>query len=316
VRRLVLGLVALALAAALLPPLGARLFGWSRPDPRHLPPRHATVAIGEGLELHVRDLGPRDGPAVVLVHGLPSVGADWEEVPDRLASGGARAVVYDRVGFGYSTHPDPAPGRYTYESSARDLAGLLDALGIERAALAGWSYGGAVVQTFAVREPARVSQLVLIGAVGPAIEQDTALLDRLIASPVGLPLLAWLASVPPLARVATAATLGAAFGGAGAVPPGWTERAMATLALPGTLEAFVAEARRGEPAGLRAEAIAVPALVLHGARDLLVPLAVGEDLARRLPHAELVVVPDGSHMLPVTHPDLVAERIAALVGGG
>jgi pimeloyl-ACP methyl ester carboxylesterase len=100
-----------------------------------------------------------------------------------------------------------------------------------------------------------------------------------------------------------------AFSGAEAVPPGWVERTEAMLALSGTLRTLVLEMRRFDRRALRPESLREPALVLHGSDDRDVPLAQGEDLHRRLAGSELVVVPDGSHMLPATHPELVAERI-------
>jgi pimeloyl-ACP methyl ester carboxylesterase len=56
--------------------------------------------------------------------------------------------------------------------------------------------------------------------------------------------------------------------------------------------------------------------VIHGSDDLLVPARVGEDLHRRIAGSELLMVPDGSHMLPVTHADLLADRILAFARGG
>jgi pimeloyl-ACP methyl ester carboxylesterase len=58
-----------------------------------------------------------------------------------------------------------------------------------------------------------------------------------------------------------------------------------------------------------------PILVAHGSEDLLVPLVVGEWLHERSAASELWVVEGGSHMLPVTHPDSLADRIAAFIQG-
>ena len=84
---------------------------------------------------------------------------------------------------------------------------------------------------------------------------------------------------------------------------------MAMLALPGTLRSFVLEAQRDDVGSLHPESLHIPALILQGTDDQSVPRLVGEDLHRRLPQSRLVLVPHGSHMLPVTHPDLVAEQI-------
>jgi pimeloyl-ACP methyl ester carboxylesterase len=81
------------------------------------------------------------------------------------------------------------------------------------------------------------------------------------------------------------------------------------LAMPGTLRTLIRETQRFDPAALRPETLRVPVLVLHGDDDRDVPFAHGEDLQRRIPGSELAAVPQGSHMLPATHPDLVAAHV-------
>ena len=310
-RRFVLCLALVLVAVVGLPLLGSHFLGWGQ-DPASVPAPVGRVEIGSGRSLNVLDTG--QGLPVVLVHGLPSSLQDWGDVPEKLAGMGHRVIVYDRVGYGSSSRDAAASGEYTYASSARDLLALLDALGIERAALAGWSYGGAVVQTFAVAHPERVSHLALLGSVGPLLaNQDPKALDRILASGAGEEVLRWAGTVAPVGRAFMRENLKAAFTKESAIPAGFTERTRAMLALPGTLTAFVAEAQRGEPALLHPEQIRVPALVLHGTDDLLVPLSIGEDLAKRLPASELLELPGGSHMLPVTHADLVAGALHALV---
>lgn len=305
-RALLLAAVALA-ALMLLPPLLAPLLGLG-PDPTTLPARGRAVPIAGNLELNVLELG--SGPALVLVHGLPSNIGDWGELPARLAARGHRVVVYDRIGYGWSSRVPVAGDAYTFASNARELTGLLDALDLPRATLVGWSYGGGVVQQLALQAPERVAGLVLLGAVGPtyaAAPGDA--VDRAARSPFGLALFRWIGAIPPLARAATRASLALAFSGAGHVPPGFLERTRAQLALPGTLAAFVAESARMDVAALTPERIEAPALVVHGSDDRSVPLAVAEDLAERLPGARLLVFERGSHMLPVTHAERLADAL-------
>ncbi len=297
----IITLTVIALLAA-IPMLGGA------PDLSALPPRDRAVAIGDGLELNVTEVG--SGTPIVLVHGLPSNIGDWASVPEKLAALGHRVVVYDRAGYGWSSRPAVAGDAYTLGSNARELGALLDQLAIPRAALVGWSYGGGVVQTFALEHPERVSRLVLLGSVGPALQDDPRdFIGRLARSPIGPAVFRYVTSVATLGRGVLEGALAQAFSGAENIPPGFIDRSAAQMALPGTVDSWLAEDRNGGYAQLRPEAIQTPTLVLQGADDRSVPTAVAEDLAKRLPHAKLDLVPEGSHMLPVTHPDLVAARV-------
>lgn len=307
-RFLVLFLVLLA-ALAFLPSLLTPLLGLG-PDPALLPSPGKSVSLGDGTVLSVTEAGK--GDPVVFVHPLPGSASDWGDVPKELAALGYRTVVYDRAGYGFSSRPPEAPGHYTLTSNARDLAGLLDALGIERATLVGWSYGGGIVQTLAVESPQLLSRLVLLSSVGPlevADPEGEPVASRLVRSPIALPLFDWLRNVPPLARAMTHEALVKAFTDGAAIPRGYEARTEALLSIPGTLRSYVLEEQRFDSRTLRPEAITTPALVLQGSDDLLVKPAVAEDLAKRLPNARLVVVPIGSHMLPLTDPDQVVRRI-------
>jgi len=304
--RLLKVLVVLVAAILVLPPLAARLGGWTDPQHDVLPPRGKLVDIGNGLSLNVYDIG--QGSPVVLVHGLPSCAADWERVPGQLAEHGHRVISYDRVGYGYSSRPDPGPGLYTYTSNARELAALLDALGIEQAALVGWSYGGGVVQTLAVMSPQRVQKLVLVASVGPSYEPSPALFERIIRSPAGDFALEWVASIPPLAHAATRDALQQAFRPQ-AIPLGWVDYAQSMLALPHTLRSYAAESARSHESCLLPEAIAAPTLVVQGMDDDIVHLPVAQDLQKKIRESQLVLIPEAGHMLPVTNADFLVEQI-------
>ena len=117
----------------------------------------------EGVRVHYLEAGEREAPAVVLVHGLASSNFVWHDVLMPLAEEGLRVVAPDMVGFGFSEKP--RRGEYTIEAQARLLVGLLDALGVECATFVGSSYGGAVAAVCALDYAARVSRLVLVGAV-------------------------------------------------------------------------------------------------------------------------------------------------------
>lgn len=309
-------LAVLLLALAFLPPLAADLFGY-RTSPKLVPRDGRLVDIGEGRFLHVVEKG--QGPPVVLVHGLPGTAADWAQTPRHLAEQGFRVISYDRVGYGHSSREPETTTGYTYRSNADDLRALLDALKIESAMLAGWSYGGAVVQTFAQTWPERASSLALIGSVGPSMvgeEYESAGVMGLLEGGAGEAIFEWLAAIPPLGRAVTRDILTEAFGKERAIPDGWVDRTRAALELPGSFRAMIEEEARGDPGALRPELLTMPTLVIHGTEDRLVPYDVAEHLAARLPLARLETVFDGSHMLPVTHPEQLARDMYELATGG
>ena len=302
-RRLLLALAVLA-AVAFVPPRLA-----PGPDPALLPAPGRRVDVGGGSSVNVEEHGA--GPPVVLVHGLPSNAGDWAELPALLAQRGLRAIAYDRVGFGLSSRPGPEPGRYTYASNARELGAQLDAERIGRATLVGWSYGGGVAIRLASEQPDRVERLVLLSSAG-VVGSGGGIVDAFLSSPF---LLEWAAGVRPLGRSVVAQMVADAFSGEAAVPPGWVARTRSMLAIPGTLRSLAFENAREREVPLEPERIRAPTLVICGSADRLTPLPVSEDLAGRIAGARLDVVPGGSHMLPVTHGEELARRIAHFVRG-
>jgi 3-oxoadipate enol-lactonase len=127
-----------------------------------------SVAVN-GTQLHYEWHGPESGPVLVLNNGiLMNAASSW--MPQRSAlSQSCRVLLYDCRGQGLSDHP---AGPYSMAAHAGDLAGLLDALGIPAAHIAGTSYGGEVAQAFALDCPGRVLSLFLadtVSEVGPEL---------------------------------------------------------------------------------------------------------------------------------------------------
>ena len=310
--RLTRNLAVLLLAALLLPPLAAQLIEWG-PKPSWLPPRGEPIALATGRVVDVFDRG--HGKPVVLVHGWASCAADWSDMPSRLVALGHRVIVYDRAGYGYSSRIDGDEEDFGFEAHARDLVALLDALGVDSAAVVGWSFGGGVAQTVALLAPERVTHLALVASTAPrAATEPASTLDRVLGTPLAGPLFHWLAALPPVHHKLAADALLLSFARPRDIPAGWLERTLAMLDLPDTAETLVMEARAARPEELRPEEITLPTLVVHGSSDFVIPYHIGEDLHRRLPNSQLEPIFDGSHMLPVTHAELLAEKIHELVG--
>lgn len=304
-----LGLLALFLLG---PPMGRAIIGWGFYEDS-LPNHGSPIVVGDGLAVNVREQG--QGVPIVLVHGLPSNATDWARTPELLAARGFRAIAYDRIGYGYSSRPALTDGNYTLRSNADDLLDLLNARGIQKAVLVGWSYGGGVVQLLASEHPERVSHVVLIGSVGPALRLSDDPLYGFNHSALAGPVMSWIGAVPPISRALVWDQLLDAFGSEASIPDGWLSYTQAMLALPGTIDTFLAEYRRFDVSGVRPEGLKTPSLVLQGSLDRAVPLEVAEDLDRRLTNSKFVVVEGGGHMLPVSRPERVADEIALFVHG-
>jgi pimeloyl-ACP methyl ester carboxylesterase len=124
----------LAAAASLAFPRAVRANAPSFPEP--------TFVETNGIKLAVYEQGK--GLPVVFSHGFPELAYSWRYQLPALAEGGFHAIAPDQRGYGRSDRPE-ALEAYTIVELCRDLAGLLDAKGIEKAVFCGHDWGGAVV---------------------------------------------------------------------------------------------------------------------------------------------------------------------------
>jgi pimeloyl-ACP methyl ester carboxylesterase len=249
----------------------------------------------EGVRLRVRDTGPRDAPAVILLHGFGSSLETWEPWARRL-SARYRVVRFDLPGFGL-TGPDPT-GDYTDQRSMAILSALMDQLGLRRVSLIGNSLGGRIAWNFAARRPERVERLILVspdGFASPGFEYgktpQTPALMRLL--PYTLP-----ASM-------FRANLAAAYGRPAALSDAVLARYRDMMLAPGVRPAILArmaQVRLEDPAP-RLAAITAPTLLLWGEKDGMIPIANAADYLRDLPRATLTRLPGLGHVPFEEDPD-------------
>ena len=116
-----------------------------------------------GVQLHVRDDGPRDAPAIVMLHGFGSSLHTWEPWAQAF-KGQYRVIRLDLPGSGLS--PPDATNDYTDAHSINLIVGLMDQRGVARASLIGNSLGGRIAWTFAAQHPERTDKLILISPDG------------------------------------------------------------------------------------------------------------------------------------------------------
>ena len=306
-KRILLALLVLIGAAIALPPLWFMLFPVQLPE---LEAPEKFVTLAGGVRMHAISRG--EGPAVVLVHGLPGQASDWRLTTALLAAHGRRVLAIDRIGYGHSDAR--ADDDFTLDANARELRELLSELDLHDATVVGWSYGGGTALTAAHQEAAsagdaRIGRIVLVGSAGPGIEKGGP--PRGIAGRVAGAVLSWAHAVPPAGLAVQRLMSEQAY--SGQPQPDWWQRSLAAnMVQAKTFRAFQREGERMvEQPPPDSAGLALPILIVHGDQDQLVPIAIGRTLARNNPGAELVEVAGGSHMLPLTHAALLADRIAS-----
>jgi 2-succinyl-6-hydroxy-2,4-cyclohexadiene-1-carboxylate synthase len=258
-------------------------------------PASTRIAVN-AVHYAVREWGA--GPPLVLLHGFTGSGALWRAHAAALA-GRCRVIAPDLLGHGDSDAP-PDPARYAMPWALADLAALLDALGVGRAALLGYSLGGRVALAFAVEHPARVAALVLEGA-SPGIADpderaarraaDAALAVRLERDGVAAFVDAWMAQ--PL--FATQASLPDAVRAAA--------RAQRLRNDPVGLAACLRGLGTGSQPSYwhRLHALSMPVLLLAGAHDAKFQ-ALARAMRESIPDATLRVVPGAGHTTHLENP--------------
>jgi len=234
------------------------------------------------------------GPAVVLVHGFSLDGRMWDEQVVALRDV-ATVVRCDLRGFGRSSEPS-AGIPYTHSA---DLLALLDRLGIDSAVFVGLSMGGRVVLETALVAPGRVRRLVLLDSVLNGVEWDAASEQGMedakrAATTEGMsaaraiwlrhPLFAPACRDPQLAR--RLAALVEPYSGFH-----WTDEDP--------------QARTDPDPIAMLEQIGAPTTVVVGELDVPCFLTMADLLARRIPSAHRIDVPDSGHMVNLESPDTV-----------
>jgi len=154
-------MIAVATIAALA--LGiAQVSGKERPVK---PPRatYRTVTV-DGLSIFYREAGPKDAPAILLLHGVPTSSRQFEPLLSRL-SDRYRLIAPDYPGFGHSDWPDPKTFAYTFDHLAVVMSHFTEKLGLSRYTLYMHDYGGPVGFRMAIAHPERVEALIVQDAV-------------------------------------------------------------------------------------------------------------------------------------------------------
>ena len=251
-------------------------------------------------QLFFRDEGPRDAPAVVLLHSLATHGELWA-LQQSVWSACFRVLSIDLPGHGRSSH---VRGDDSLEDMAAQVLGTLDSRGVARASFVGVSLGGMVAQAIALNRPDRVESLVLAHCGARTEDAVKKIWDQRIKQVEDEGMSAQVQST--LAR--------------------WVPREFATSS-PMTLQ-WVAEIIRHTPiegyvSAIRAiqaldhldriHLIKVPTLVVAGDEDIAVTPGMASTLAHGIAGSELMILEGAGHLGNVQTPHLFSERVGNFI---
>jgi pimeloyl-ACP methyl ester carboxylesterase len=273
-------------------------------------PDTPTRVVRARADVAVWELG--EGEPVLVLHGFPDAPIGMRGLAERLAAAGFRAIVPALPGYPPSGPVDD----YRTSRVAEDMAAVLDALGIERAAVVGHDWGGLVACDMGAALPERTTRIAMLAVPHPAgfaVRRRDAREQQSAAY-------AWI-----LAFSSGAAEL--------AADPGWLDQ-LHGIWSPGlerpewpAVKALVAEPGVGEAIhrwyrddfdapGITGE-VRVPALVLHGADDGCIGPACYRGIEERFAAGvEVEEVPGVGHWLHAERPAEVADRLVRFLRGG
>lgn len=271
------------------------------------PSKFITVA---GLQVHVRDEGRRDDPLpIVLLHGTSDSLHTWGGWAAQLR-GQRRVIRFDLPGFGL-TGPGPT-GDYSIDAYVRFVAAVLDSLDVPRVVLGGNSLGGEIAWRAAWAMPQRVAQLILVDAAGYPPEPQEIPLGFALARTAGVrTALDYL-----LPRGLVLASVRSVYGDPSKVTPELVDRYYDMALRPGNRRALVQrlEVTPGDDVSDRIRSLTLPTLVLWGAQDRLIPVALGHRFAQDIAGARLVVFDGLGHVPHQEDPVRTAAEVQRFLG--
>lgn len=262
----------------------------------------------DGLSTYVREVGRKDAPPVILLHGWGASTFTWRKNMDALNEAGYRAIAFDRPPYGLSTKTgENIP--YTLSGLADFTAKVMDVLQIDKAILVGQSQGGGVVGYFAVKYPERVEKLVLVSAALSPSDNPVGRTTTFDAQSIAAALLSFrpfewwtLVGIRLFAKPDMATDLlRSAYYNPDLLTPAIADGYNRQLKVVNWDFALLAQLKigmlRGEPiTSEQIAGISAPTMIIWGRDDTWVPLGIGERLHTLLPSARMIVYPEVGHL--------------------
>ena len=235
-----------------------------------------------------------EGPPLVLLHEGVVDSRIWERVVPLLAER-HRVIRYDQRGFGNSPRPE---GPY---SLVEDLVAILDAAGLERAALVGASRGGNVALSTAVELPERLSALILLGSglSGAQLNVDWTP-DQIARWESAEEVNDW----PAMAQLDWEVWA-----------PMGVDPELRAMFLENAVWSNSEDPATDEPVAERVSGITAPTLVITGGRDVRGINEIGDRLAQDIPGAQSAVIEEADHMIPWRAPEELSHLILDFLSG-
>ncbi|MCX2927098.1 alpha/beta fold hydrolase [Streptomyces sp. NEAU-W12] len=275
---------------------------------------HITVGRENStdIDLYYEDHG--SGQPVVLIHGFPLDGHSWEKQSAALLDAGYRVITYDRRGFGRSSLPTSG---YDYDTFAADLNTVLETLDVSDAVLVGFSMGTGEVARHASRfGSGRIAKVVFLCSLGPFLLKTD-------DNPAGAAPREFFEGISASVKADRYAFYTSFFKDfynldenlGSRISPEAVRNSWCTAASGGFFAAAAAPMTwftdfRGD-----IPAIDVPALILHGTADNILPVdSTGRPFHRALPGAEYVEIEGAPHGLLWTHAEEVNEALLSFLG--
>ncbi len=267
-----------------------------------------TYHVVDGIRTHIVRQGA--GETLVLLHGLGGP-LMWERVLEPLSQH-FHVVVVDLPGFGVS---DPPPLPFTTEQYCEFLSHLLENLGIGKTIIAGLSYGGQLAVNFVQRHPRRVTKLILVDSSGLLSEQAVFnsapfwFLFRVAAKHIVLRSRFLLCAFGRLTFYRKASR-----------PQDYCQRLFDQLSAPGKRDAWLNGLRNVFAQTTEfprlLTAISIPTLILWGAYDRTTRVKYAHIIHRHIPHAQVVIVPESAHSVPLEQPERFVRAVVEFAGQG